>query len=68
MLIVSKSLCGFVANQVQYNMKSTEYLGLSYYIIVIYIYIYIYIYINTYILVYNIYIYYILVYKILLTA
>ena len=34
-LIVTKSLCGFVANQVQYNMESAQYLGYSYYIIII---------------------------------
>ena len=33
--VVSKSLCGFVANQVQYNMESAQYLGQSYYIIII---------------------------------
>ena len=26
-LVVTKSLCGFVANQVQYNMESAQYLG-----------------------------------------
>ena len=26
-LVVSKSLCGLVANQVQYNMESARYLG-----------------------------------------
>ena len=26
-LIVTKSLCGLVANQVQYNMESAKYLG-----------------------------------------
>ena len=26
-LVVTKSLCGFVSNQVQYNMESTQYLG-----------------------------------------
>ena len=26
-LVVTKSLCGFVANQVQYNMDSAQYLG-----------------------------------------
>ena len=25
--VVSKSLCGFVSNQVQYNMESAQYLG-----------------------------------------
>ena len=25
--IVTKSLCGFVSNQVQYNMESAQYLG-----------------------------------------
>ena len=27
MLVVTKSLCGFVSNQVQYNMESAQYLG-----------------------------------------
>ena len=27
MLVVPKSLCGFVSNQVQYNMESAQYLG-----------------------------------------
>ena len=51
-LVVSKSLCGYVSDQVQYNMERAQYLGLSYYIImiidkyivdicIIYIYIYI---------------------------
>ena len=35
MLIVTKSLCGYVSNQVQYNMESAQYLGYSYYIIII---------------------------------
>ena len=26
-LVVSKSLCGYVSNQVQYNTKSAQYLG-----------------------------------------
>ena len=26
-LVVTESLCGFVANQVQYNMESAKYLG-----------------------------------------
>ena len=26
-LVVTKSLCGFVMNQVQYNMESAQYLG-----------------------------------------
>ena len=26
-LIVSKSLCGYVSNQVQYNMESAQYLS-----------------------------------------
>ena len=26
-LVVTKSLCGFVSNQVQYNMESAQYLG-----------------------------------------
>ena len=26
-LVVTKSLCEFVANQVQYNMESAQYLG-----------------------------------------
>ena len=25
--VVTKSLCGFVSNQVQYNMESAQYLG-----------------------------------------
>ena len=48
MLVVTKSLCGFLSNQVQYNIESPQYLGQRYYIIIIiiiYIYIYIYIYI-----------------------
>ena len=35
MLVVTKSLCGFVSNQVQYNMVSAQYLGESYDIIII---------------------------------
>ena len=35
MLVVTKSLCVFVANKVQYNMASAKNLGLSYYIIII---------------------------------
>ena len=35
-LVVSKSLCGYVSNQVQYNMENAQYLGLSYMIIIIY--------------------------------
>ena len=27
LLVVTKSLCGFVSNQVQYNMESAQYLG-----------------------------------------
>ena len=27
LLVVTKSLCGFVAKQVQYNMESAQYLG-----------------------------------------
>ena len=30
-LVVTKSLCRFVSNQVQYNMESAQYLGLSCY-------------------------------------
>ena len=30
-LVVSKSLCGYVSNQVQYNMESAQNLGYSYY-------------------------------------
>ena len=26
-LVVSKSLCGYVSKQVQYNIKSAQYLG-----------------------------------------
>ena len=26
-LVITKSLCGFVSNQVQYNMDSAQYLG-----------------------------------------
>ena len=26
-LVVTKSLCGYVSNQVKYNMESTQYLG-----------------------------------------
>ena len=26
-MVVTKSLCGFVSNQVQYNMESAQYLG-----------------------------------------
>ena len=33
--VVTKSLCGFVMNQVQYNMESAQYLGYSYFIIII---------------------------------
>ena len=36
-LVVTKSLCGYVSNQVQYDKESAQYLGLSNYI---YIYIY----------------------------
>ena len=35
MLVVTESLCGFVANQVQYNMKRAQYLRQSYYIILL---------------------------------
>ena len=50
-LVVTKSLSGYVSNQVQYNMESAQYLGKSYnnnnnnnnnnnkYILYIYIYI-----------------------------
>ena len=34
-LVDTKSLCGNVSNQVQYNMESAQYLGESYYIIII---------------------------------
>ena len=59
-LVVSKSLCGYVSNQVQYNMESAQYLNCSmnvainfmklqvaeqYFPWIIYIYIYIYIFI-----------------------
>ena len=30
-LVVSKSLSGYVSNQVQYNMESAQYLSYSYY-------------------------------------
>ena len=30
-LVVSKSLCGYVSNQVQYNMESVQYLWQNYY-------------------------------------
>ena len=30
-LVVSKSLCGYVSNQVQYNMESAQYLWQNYY-------------------------------------
>ena len=33
MLVVTKSLCGFVGNQVQYHTESAQYLGESCYII-----------------------------------
>ena len=32
-LVVNKRLCGFVSNQVQYNMDRAQYIGLSYYIL-----------------------------------
>ena len=35
MLVVTKSLCGYVSNQVKYNMESAQYLGESYYKIII---------------------------------
>ena len=35
MLVITKSLCGFVAKQVQDNMESAQYLGYSYYVIII---------------------------------
>ena len=41
-LIVSKSLCGYVSNHVQYNMERAQYLEYSYYITKINKYIYIY--------------------------
>ena len=34
-LVVTKSLCGLVANQVQNIMESAQYLGQGYYIIII---------------------------------
>ena len=40
MLVVTKSLCGYVSNQVQYNMES-EPRGRSLYSMNLYIYIYI---------------------------
>ena len=40
MLVVTKSLGGFVSNQVQYNMESAQY----FIIFILYIYIYIHIY------------------------
>ena len=56
MLVVTNSLCTFVANQLQYNLEGAQYLRKSYYIMImidkyildlgttnIYIYIYIYI-------------------------
>ena len=30
-LVDGKSQCGYLSNQVQYNMKSAQYLGYSYY-------------------------------------
>ena len=33
--VVTKSLFGYVSNQVQYNMDSDQYLGLSDYIIIL---------------------------------
>ena len=58
MLVITKSLSGFVANQLQYNMESAQYLRYSYYIMIIikhildlYVHIYIYIYIHIYIIV-----------------
>ena len=33
-MVVIKSLCGFVSNQVQYDMECAQYQGLSYYIII----------------------------------
>ena len=33
MLVITKSLCGFVSNQVQYNMESAQYLEQTNYII-----------------------------------
>ena len=35
MLINTKSLCGFVSNQVQYNLECAQYQGYSYYIMII---------------------------------
>ena len=34
-LVVAKSLCGYVSNEVQYNMESAQYLGYRYYMIII---------------------------------
>ena len=34
MLVVTKLLCVYVSNQVQYSMGSAQYLGRSYYIII----------------------------------
>ena len=34
-LVVTKSLWGFKSNQGQYNMNSAQYLGQSYYIMII---------------------------------
>ena len=31
MLVITKSLCGFVSNKVQYDMESAQYLRFSYY-------------------------------------
>ena len=36
-LVVTKSLCGFVSNQVQYDMESAQYLIVNEYILDIYI-------------------------------
>ena len=33
-LVVTNSLCGFVVNQVWYNLESAQYLWMSYYIII----------------------------------
>ena len=35
MLVVTKSICRFVSNLVKYNKESAQYLGKSYYIIII---------------------------------
>ena len=57
-LVVSKSLCGFLSNQEQYNMESTQkYFPLIKYIYNIYLFIIIYI-----LYIYNIYLFIIIIY------